>query len=114
MATTTPSYGEEKLSDAWTCQSQCQPRYGCNFVQWNHSTRMCLFFNGDIEEIYKDKESLLGARDCNNIALLWKKKPITTSTTIATIIMTPTTPSDTSTTQANLETWPAQNSTNTR
>jgi hypothetical protein len=111
MATTAPAYGEKRLSDAWTCQRQCLSKQSCNFVKWNNSTRICQFLHGEIEEIYKDKESLLAAGDCKNIALLWKKKLITTSTTI---IMTPTTTSDASTKQEHLETWPAQNSTNTR
>jgi hypothetical protein len=114
MATTTPANGEKRLSDAWACQRQCQSKQRCKFVQWNNSTRICQFLHGEIEEIYKDKESLLAARDCKNIALLWKKKPITTSTTIATIMMTPTKTSNASTKQEHLETWPTQNSTSKR
>jgi hypothetical protein len=140
MATTTPSYGEENLSDAWTCQSQCQSQQSCNFVQWNHSTRMCQFFQGEIEEIYKDKESLLAAGDCKNIALLWKKKPMIATTTAGTATTTKktttsttkTTTSTTTTTatttermtmkptstseayrQENEERWPEQHSTST-
>jgi hypothetical protein len=92
MATTTSSYRKEKLGDPWACQSQCQSQQGCNFVQWNDSSKMCQFFYGDIEEIYKDKESLLGAGDCKNItSALWKKKPIITTTTTTTTTTTPTT-----------------------
>ncbi len=121
MATTTPSYENKVVTDAWACQSQCQSQQSCNFVQWKNSTGMCQFFNRDIEEIYKDQESLLVAHDCNNIAELWKKKPIiattaaaATTTIITTMTMETTTISDASKKQENMEIWPAQNSTNTR
>jgi hypothetical protein len=122
MATTSLSYRQEMLGNARTCQSQCQSQQSCNFVQWNNSTGICQFFNSDIEEIYKDQESLLVSHDCNNIADLWKKKPIiATSTAAAAAITTTTTTtmetktiSDASKMQENMETWPAQNSTNTR
>jgi hypothetical protein len=114
----TNAYGEKKLSDAWSCQSQCQSEHSCNFVQWNNSTRMCQFFNGDIEEIYKDPESILGARDCNNIASLWKKKPIatttTTTTTPTTTTQTTSSPSKDTAVSGAGETTPPQNETATR
>jgi hypothetical protein len=118
MATTTLSYGEKKLSDAWTCQSQCQSQQGCNFVQWNNSTRMCQFFNGDIEKIYKDQESLLVARDCNNIVALWKKKPVKvrtrTTAPLAAAARTASSPSEATAVSGSKETVPLQDPTNTR
>jgi hypothetical protein len=115
MGTTTPAYGEKRLSDAWTCQSQCQSQQNCNFVQWNNSTGMCQFLNGDIEEIYKDQESLLVARDCNNIVALWKKKPVKvrtrTTAPLAAAARTASSPSEATAVSGAGETAPPQNPT---
>jgi hypothetical protein len=114
MTTATSSNGEERLSDALTCHSQCQSQQNCNFVQWNNSTGICQFFNGDIEELSKDKESVIGARDCKNIASLWKKKPIKTRTTAA-AARTISSPSEATALSGAKETAPPQDrSANTR
>jgi hypothetical protein len=118
MTTATSPNGEERLSDALTCHSQCQSQQNCNFVQWNNSTGICQFFNGDIEEIYKDQESLLVARDCNNIVALWKKKPIkvrtTTTAPLAAAARTASSPSKATAVSGAGETAPPQNPTATR
>ena len=44
--------------------------------QWNHSTKECYLLDSEPDELIADHESLLGAADCDNIAIIWKKNPL--------------------------------------
>jgi hypothetical protein len=118
LATTASTFENKVMDDAWTCQGQCQLEKDCIFVQWNFSTKICQFFNGDVEGIYKNHDSILGARNCSNIASLWKKKPIAVTSTTAptTTSKTPrkiSSPSDAGVSSGG-ETATSQNATTTR
>jgi hypothetical protein len=82
---TATSYDNNPIAgDPIACWNVCKQTSNCMFYQWNHPRKDCKLFYSDIEEIYKDSESLLGVPDCNNYVSLLKKQLIAATTPIPT------------------------------
>ena len=76
-----------QLAGVFECRNKChKAEHSCQLFQWNYSSKTCHLINSGSLEIMDDCNSLLGASDCDNAAVLWMKKytPSTqTSTTAA-------------------------------